>query len=317
MSRPIKLIKNRSDIGAGTRGSDMGIDALEIAAINQENNFFTRHRYVDVATHNESIYDMVHNSFAKRIGHVYEQCTRVSLEIDKCIREGHFPVVLSGDHSSALGTIGGLKIAHPDYTLGVVWIDAHADLHSPYTSPSGNVHGMPIAAALDEDNLEHQINEVEASTKKYWQALKHIGADGAKVSSDHLVYFGVRDTEVPEDRQIERLQIRNFTVEEVRFKGVQPCVEEAMQRLGDCDMLYVSFDVDSLDCDMISYGTGTPAPKGFDQYEVMGIINGFIETGNVECVEFVEINPLLDNKGNRMAEVTFEVLEDTVEALAR
>ena len=144
----IKIIKNRSDIGAGTRGSDMGIDAIEIAAINQNNDYFHRHLYQDVETHNETIYNKYNNNFAKRIEHVVEQCERVSNAVCESINDGFFPIVLSGDHSSALGTISGIKAAHPNKNLGVIWIDAHADLHSPYTSPSGNIHGMPLAAAM-------------------------------------------------------------------------------------------------------------------------------------------------------------------------
>jgi arginase len=98
-------------------------------------------------------------------------------------------------------------------------------------------------------------------------------------------------------------------VAEVRYRGLRKCVTEALSKLSHCDSLYISFDVDSMDCDMISYGTGTPVPKGFDQYEIIAIINQIIETKKVVCIEFVEINPLLDTKGNKMAETAFEVLE--------
>ncbi|MCA6481352.1 MAG: arginase family protein, partial [Chitinophagaceae bacterium] len=161
MGMSIQLIKNRSDIGAGTRGSDVGIDALEIAAINSGNDFFHKHDYVDVPTRNETIYHKKTNTFAKRIEHVAEQCERVAAAVQVSITSGHTPIVLSGDHSSALGTISGLKAAFPDKQLGVIWIDAHSDIHSPYTSPSGNIHGMPLAAALAEDNLSCQINYPE------------------------------------------------------------------------------------------------------------------------------------------------------------
>ena len=110
----IKIIKNRSDIGAGTRGSDMGIDAIEIAAINQNNDYFHRHLFQDVETHNESIYNKYNNNFAKRIEHVVEQCERVSNAVCENIMNGFFPIVLSGDHSSALGTISGIKAANPN-----------------------------------------------------------------------------------------------------------------------------------------------------------------------------------------------------------
>lgn len=315
MERTIKLIKNRSDIGAGTRGADMGIDAIEIAAINKGNDYFNRFVFEDVKTHNESIYDKVRNSFAKRIEDVYEQCSRVSKSVKKNLEAGFFPIVLSGDHSSALGTISGIKAAYPDKKLGVIWIDAHADLHSPYTSPSGNIHGMPLAAAIADDNMDCLVNEVGRATEKYWNAMKNIGARGPKLLPQHLVYFGVRDTEEPEDRQIEKLGIKNYTVPEVRYRGLAACVHEAVERLAPCDLIYISFDVDSMDCDMISHGTGTPVPKGFDQHEIIAIIQRIIHSQKVACIEFVEVNPLLDLKGNKMAETAFEVLDAVTKTL--
>jgi arginase len=316
-SQTIKIIKNRSDIGAGTRGSDLGIDALEIAAIVRDNHFFNDHPFEDVPTHNESIYNKDKNSFAKRIGHVLEQCTRVARVIERNLRHGYFPILLSGDHSASLGTISGIKAAFPDKRLGVIWIDAHADLHSPYTSPSGNIHGMPLAAALNDDNLTSQINELLPETLTYWNGMKNIGLPGAKLRPEDLIYFGVRDTEPPEDQQMARLGIRNYMVHEVRYRGVATCTQEAIARLADCDLIYISFDVDSMDCDMVSHGTGTPVPKGFDHLEIMGIINDFIRTEKVVCLEFVEINPLLDTKGNKMAETAFEILDNVTATLSQ
>ncbi len=310
MLSSIKIIKNRSDIGAGTRGSDMGIDAIEIAAINKQNNYFEQFDFVDVDTENESIYNKVNNSFAKRIGKVLRQCTRLSNHVEVTLQEKVFPIVLSGDHSSALGTISGVKAAYSNKRIGVVWIDAHADIHSPYTSPSGNIHGMPMAAALSEDNLDFQINEISRETSALWERMKNIASPGVKVLAEDVVYFGVRDTEQPEDKQIESLNIKNYSVSEIRYKGLGKCVDEALVRLNDCDVIYISFDVDSMDCDMISYGTGTPVPKGFDQEEVTQIINQIIESKKVACIEFVEINPLLDLKGNKMAETAFEILDN-------
>ena len=309
MESKIKLIKNRSDIGAGPRGSDMGIDAIEIAAINKDSDYFNQFVFEDVKTHNESVYDKNRSTFAKRIENVLEQCTRVSNSVKRNLAANYFPIVLSGDHSSALGTISGIKSVYPDKTLGVIWIDAHADLHSPYTSPSGNIHGMPLAAAIADDNLACQINELTPETRQHWDEMKNIGSPGAKVLAENIVYFGVRDTEDAENKQIEKLQIRNYNVDEVRYRGLKKCVKEARTKLAHCDILYISFDVDSMDCDLISYGTGTPVPRGFDQYEVIAIIDQIIETNKVVCIEFVEINPLLDTKGNKMAETAFEVLE--------
>ncbi|WP_281240107.1 arginase [Flavobacterium praedii] len=309
MQKAIKIIKNRSDIGAGTRGSDLGIDAIEIAAINKNSEYFNEYEFEDVKTHNESIYDKYRSSVAKRIEHVVEQCTRVSNSVKKNLNTNYFPIVLSGDHSSALGTISGVKAAYPNQTVGVIWIDAHADLHSPYTTPSGNIHGMPLAAALADDNLDCQVNAVAVDTQEHWNEMKNIGIEGAKVLPENLIYFGVRDTEEAEDRQIERLKIRNYKVDEIRFRGLEICVDEALAKLSHCDVLYVSFDVDSMDCDLISFGTGTPVSRGFDQYEIIEIINQIIRSKKVVCFEVVEVNPLLDTKGNKMAETAFQVLE--------
>ena len=309
MSKTIKIIKNRSDIGAGTRGADMGIDAIEIAAINEQSDYFTQYEFEDLETENESIYNKVTNSFGKRIEQVYNQCARLSDAVQRNLEANNFPLVLSGDHSSALGTISGIKAAYPNKRLGVVWIDAHADIHSPYTSPSGNIHGMPLAAALSEDNKACQVNDISVDTEKYWIAMKNIGCQGAKVLASDVVYFGVRDTEEPEDKQIEALGIKNYMVHEVRYRGLEVCVNETLVTLAECDMIYISFDVDSMDCDLISYGTGTPVPKGFDQHEIIAIINQLIESKKVASVEFVEVNPLLDFKGNKMAETAFEVLD--------
>jgi len=311
----IKIIKNRSDIGAGTRGSDMGIDAIEIAAINANNNYFTQFDFEDVETENESIYNKVTYPFGKRINYVINQCTRLSNVVTNTINNNEFPLVLSGDHSSALGTISGIKAAYPEKRLGVVWIDAHADIHSPYTSPSGNIHGMPLAAAIANDNLDCQVNNITDKVKSSWEAMKNIGVTGAKVLAQDVVYFGVRDTEEPEDKQIKNLGIKNYMVDEVRYRGLTTCVNEALESLSNCDHIYISFDVDSMDCDLISYGTGTPVPKGFDQHEIIAIINQIIAFQKVAALEFVEVNPLLDLKGNKMAETAFEVLDAVTKSL--
>ena len=309
MLKPIKIIKNRSDIGAGTRGSDMGVDAIEIAAINNNSDYFNKYGFEDVKTHNESIYDKYRSSVAKRIEHVVEQCTRVNNTIKKSLTDNYFPLVLSGDHSSAVGTISGIKAAYPKQTLGVVWIDAHADLHSPYTTPSGNIHGMPLAAVLGDDNFDCQANDVAKDTEEHWNEMKNIGFPGPKVLAENLVYFGVRDTEETEDKQIKKLHIRNYKVDEVRHRGLDTCVDETLAKLAHCDLIYISFDVDSMDCDLISFGTGTPVSRGFDQFEIIDIINRIIQSKKVVCMEVVEVNPLLDTKGNKMAETAFQVLE--------
>ncbi|MBC6399432.1 MAG: arginase [Ekhidna sp.] len=306
---PIKIVKNRSDIGAGTRGSDMGIDAIEIAAINQNNDYFNRYPFLDIDTHNEAVYNKVKTSFAKRINFVRIQCERVAKALEHTLDEHYFPIVLSGDHSSALGTLSGIKAHLKNKRLGVVWIDAHADMHSPYTTPSGNVHGMPLAAALGEDNIKNQINEVTKFTKEEWERMKNIGVDGPKFLPEDLVYFGVRDTEAPEEEIRKQIGLRKYTVPEVRYKGLDNVMDEVIANFSRCDAIYISFDVDSLDCDLVSRGTGTPAAKGFDPPEVTQIINRLISTKKIACLEVSEVNPLLDDRGNKMAETAFGVLD--------
>jgi len=306
----LKLIKNRSDIGAGTRGSDMGIDALEIAAINADNDFFNRHLYQDVVTHNEPIYQKNTNSFAQRIEDVAEQCNRVCDAVATTLIQNFFPIVLSGDHSSALGTISGIKKAYPNKKLGVIWIDAHADIHSPYTSPSGNIHGMPLAAALGLDHTHIQINEISDDTISHWTDLKNIGVNGPKLTPNHLVYLGLRDFEAAEKKVIEAASISNYTVEQLREQGIRNIITDTIKKLEDTDYFYVSFDVDSLDCDQISFGTGTPVKSGFLPEEINQILQQLVSTNKVVCLEIAEINPLLDNKGNKMAETAFQILSN-------
>lgn len=308
MNTLLKIIKNRSDIGAGTRGSDLGIDALEIAAINADSDFFNRHPFVDVETHNETIYNKVQNSTAKRIHFVAAQCERLKKSIVSTMQSDFFPLVLSGDHSSALGTMAGIKSLAPSKQLGVIWIDAHADIHSPYSTPSGNIHGMPLAAALAQDHLDLKINDVSKETLSDWEQMKQMGGVCPMLRPEHLVYFGVRDTEPQEEAILERLKIKNYKVHEVRYRGIDLCVQEALTRLADVDLIYLAFDVDALDCDLISKGTGTPVSKGFDSLEVIKLLQGFLASQKVVALELCEINPLLDEKGNRMAECAFEIV---------
>lgn len=307
--RPIKIVKNRSDIGAGTRGSDMGVDALEVAAINLESDFFHRHPFIDIPTHNETIYDKVNNTFAKRIHFVAEQCERVCETVAMVLQQKCFPLILSGDHSSAAGSLAGLQSAFPQQRMGVVWIDAHADLHSPFSSPSGNVHGMPLAAALGYDNTKYGINVIDAATLESWNSIKTLGGNPPSLLVEDLIYFGLRSFEDVEEKVIAENGIQSYSVSEIRHRGIQLCLEEAKKQLEDVDFIYITFDVDAMDCHLISQGTGTPEPKGFDPEEIHTLINGFFQTQKVRALEVCEINPLLDEKGNKMAETAFKILQ--------
>jgi arginase len=204
--------------------------------------------------------------------------------------------------------MSGIKAAFPEKKLGVIWIDAHADIHSPYTSPSGNIHGMPLAAALSEDNLACQINQPEKNSTDCWKQMKNIGVPGAKLLPQHLVYFGLRDYETAEANWLEKNKVPVYTVDTVRNKRIDVCVSETQHFLQDCDMIYISFDVDSMDCEQVSRGTGTPVPHGFWPEEVNEVITKLITRLPVVALEVAEINPLLDNRCNRMAETAFAIL---------
>jgi arginase len=168
---------------------------------------------------------------------------------------------------------------------------------------------MPLAAALGLDNKHIQINEPLAETQKHWESMKNIGIGGSKIFPENLIYFGVRDTEAAEDDIIEQFKIRNYKIEEVRFRGMDVCVQEALKQFSECEIIYISFDVDSMDKDLISDGTGTPVSKGFDSNEINLLLQGIVASKKVICLEIVEINPLLDTHGNKMAETAFEILD--------
>ena len=126
---------------------------------------------------------------------MYEKVRQAVIE---CCKNNCFPLVLSGDHSIGGATISGIKMAKPNSRLGVIWIDAHADLHTPYTTPSGNVHGMPIAIAINEDNMECAVHEVDPETVGYWNQLKNMGNKEPKVLQEDSVCMYLRDHEKEE-----------------------------------------------------------------------------------------------------------------------
>src|ERR1700759_5576129 len=166
--RNIKIIEVRSEIGAGTRGASLGIDAIKIAALDFMSNLFVNFSSDVITDENRLLYEPIASPYAKRIQGIYTMYDRVSKAVSDTVKSGLFPIVLSGDHSTAGATIAGLKMARPKRRLGVVWIDAHADLHSPFTTPSGNMHGMPLAVALAEDNVENQVHNPDPQTLEYW-----------------------------------------------------------------------------------------------------------------------------------------------------
>src|SRR6187402_2205281 len=167
----IKLIEGPSELGAGTRGASLGVDAIKIAALDFMSNFFVHFPSEKIETENNLLFEPIKSPYAKRIGGVLNIYERLSKAVCDSIKGNFFPVVLSGDHSSAGGTIAGIKMAKPKSKLGVIWIDAHSDLHTPFTTPSGNMHGMPLATAIAEDNDDMRVHEPDEKTVKMWEQL--------------------------------------------------------------------------------------------------------------------------------------------------
>lgn len=309
----IKLIEVPSEIGAGTRGASLGIEAIKIAALDFMSNFFIHFPSEKIPTENKLLYEPIESPYAKRIKGVAAIYDRVSKAVCDTLKNNFFPVILSGDHSTAGATIAGIKMAKPKSKLGVIWIDAHSDLHTPYTTPSGNVHGMPIAVSINKNNEECAVHDVDDETAKYWNYLKNIGKIAPKVLPEDIVFISLRDYEKEERHLIEKYDMKVITTKEVRSKGAENVVRSVHRYLADCTDIYISFDVDSLDSS-ISKGTGTPVSNGLKEREAEDLISKFMQNRKVCCFEIAEVNPTLD-KENLMAEIAFNILQRSVNVL--
>jgi arginase len=313
--KQIELIEITSEIGAGTRGSSMGVQALKIASLNEKSTYFRKYPISKTPNTNEVLLTDNKYPYAKHIDSVYENLHKVADLVSKTGSKAKetFPIILSADHSSAYGTIAGIKKSLPNKRLGVIWIDAHADLHTPYTTPSGNMHGMPLAMALYEDNKICQVNQPEKETLDYWSKIKNIGTDTAKILAEDLVFIGLRSTEAAEESLIEKGNIRTIRTREVNRKGVLKIVDEVFEHLSECDLIYISFDVDSTDS-RFSAGTGTPEKYGLSPDQALQLNTNLVQNPKVICWEMAEINPTLDTKNN-MATYGFEVLQQVTKVL--
>ena len=309
----IKLIEVPSEIGAGTRGASLGIDAIKIAALDFMSNFFIHFPSEKIPHENKLLYEPIESPYAKRIKGITALYERVSKAVSDALKNNFFPVVLSGDHSIAGATVAGIKIAKPKSKIGVIWIDAHADMHTPYTTPSGNVHGMALAATINEDNEDCAVHEIDDETKRYWNQLKSIGKVAPKVLPEDVVLISLRDFEKEEKYIIEKYGMKVITTNEVRRKGPENVVRSVTRYLADCTDIYISFDVDSLDSS-ISKGTGTPVSNGLREREVEDLISKFMQNRKVCCFEITEVNPTLD-KENLMSEIAFNILQRSVNVL--
>lgn len=310
--RKITLIENGSELGAGTRGASLGVKAVKMAGFKREIPAFRSVSWDKIENLNDKIlFRPILYPFAIKIDAMVEMYGRIAAKIQETLQAGHFPFILSGDHSNAGGTIAGIKLAHPDKRIGVIWIDAHADIHSPYTTPSGNLHGMPVATALGLDKPESPVNQPDTETCVSWDKLCNLGGIRPKIQPEDIVYFQIRDLEPEEWNVIHQKNIRFFQPDDLRTKGIAALASEALRHLQACDLIYVSFDVDSMD-PSVSEGTGTTAPDGLSASQALELLSLLWAEPRLACLEITEVNPLLDTR-NKMA----ETVVDFIDALTR
>lgn len=307
-SREIKIIEAAGENGAGTRGSSLGPSAVYLEARKQNLGIFNDRLWETLPEFNDEFSSDDETPFARNIKSVLKTVTEVSARVDQALSDGCFPLILSGDHSNAIGSVSGIKNHFPDKKIGVIWVDAHLDLHSPFTTPSGNLHGMALNALIDRDNLEHQRNNPTEATLQWWSQLKRIGQHDIcpKILPEHIVFIGTRDFEPEENALVHNHHIRVFNPDDIAESGISAVLDQALEYLADCDYLYVSYDVDSQDT-TISKGTGTPVDGGLTVSEAETVFRTLFHHPKMVAWEISEINPLLDDR-NKMADFVVKLL---------
>ncbi len=282
------------DLGAGRRGVDMGPSAIRIAGVHDKLTHLG-HSVVDEGDIPIKAPEQqrIRNEKLKYLPEIVRVCTLLSGKVERAMSSEAFPLVLGGDHSIAIGTIAGVA-AHcrkNKKRLGVLWIDAHGDLNTPETTPSGNIHGMPMAAAIGVGAIE----------------LTSVGGDFKKLEPKNVVLVGTRDLDDGERKFIRQSGINIFTMEEIDKHGMSAIMGRALRKLRDCDFLHVSFDLDGVD-PQVAPGVGTPVKGGLNYREAHLIMETLNESGKMTSLEIVEVNPILDNR-NQSAEFAVELIQ--------
>jgi arginase len=274
--RPVAVIGAGLDLGAGRRGVDMGPSAIRYAGL-QERIESLGLECVDWGDVHVSLPEAteVGDPRARYLEPIKRSCERVAELVAEASRGGSVPLVLGGDHSVAIGTLGGMAQVHG--AGGVLWIDAHGDLNTPATSPSGNVHGMPLAAALG------LVDDAFASDA--WPTP----------SLDRIALVGVRALDDAERELIGGLNAKVFTMSDIDRHGLERAVRESLDFLRDATFLHVSLDLDAVD-PMFAPGVGTPVPGGLSYREAHLTLELVAESGRLDSLELVEVNPILDHQ---------------------
>lgn len=282
------------DLGADRRGVDMGPSAIRIAGVAEKLRSLG-HTVVDEGDIliKPPEQQRISNEKLKYLPAIVRACTLLSAKVEKVMQNGSFPLVLGGDHSIALGTIAGISaFCRPrNEKIGVLWIDAHGDLNTHETTPSGNIHGMPLAVAVGLGALE----------------LTSVGGDQRKVDPKNVVLIATRELDEGERKHIKQLGINIFTMEEIDKNGMSVVINKALRKLRDVRWLHVSFDLDAVD-PSVAPGVGTPVKGGLNYREAHLIMETLNETGRMTSLEVVEVNPILDNR-NQSAEFAVELIQ--------
>lgn len=282
----ISLIGVPLDFGQSRRGVDMGPSAIRYAGavgrIESIGHQVTDEGDVQVSAVEQKKHN---NSNLKNLDEVIQATTELASKVAKVVEAGRFPLVLGGDHSIAIGTLAGLSDKYKN--LGVIWYDAHADFNTAETSPSGNIHGMPLAVSV---GLGHE-------------SLVNIHSEGQKVKPENVVIIGARSVD-PEERQLIKEQgVKVFTMHEIDRYGMTAVMEDALiyLRSREVDGVHLSLDLDGLD-PLYTPGVGTPVQGGISYRESHLAMEMLEDSGMITSAEFVEVNPILDEK-NKTADV--------------
>lgn len=284
--QPVAVIGAGLDLGAGRRGVDMGPSAIRYAGL-QERIAGLGRACVDWGDVETGVAEAteVGDPRARYLGAIMRSCVRVAALVGDACAAGLLPLVLGGDHSVAMGSLGGMASVHG--AGGVLWVDAHGDLNRPETSPSGNVHGMPLAAAFGAAGPEFDTAE--------WPTP----------SIERAALVGVRSLDAGERALIERLDIRVFTMSEIDRLGVERSLREALAFLDGVAFLHASIDLDAVD-PMFAPGVGTPVRGGLSYREAHLALELVAESGRLDSLELVEVNPILD-RANETAALAVEL----------
>jgi arginase len=276
--RRLAIIGAALDLGAGRRGVDMGPSAIRYAGIDDRlaalGLFISDWGNVEVAVAEAAEQG---DPKARFLSEIKEACERIARRVAHASREGFVPVVMGGDHSVAIGTLGGLASVHG--AGGVLWLDAHGDLNIPETSPSGNVHGMPLAAALGL--------APDAFGSEAWPL--------PALDPQHVALVGIRSLDDGERELVNELGIAVYTMTDLDRRGVEPVVREALERVSGAPFAHISLDMDAVDPEAAP-GVGTPVRGGLSYREAHLAMELVAEWGEFASFEVVEVNPILDRE---------------------